>query len=163
MSATYYDRNDIAEVRWDFLDRLRRSAAEEPLKRSRLCLHHSSDDLLHEMIVMFHRDSVIRPHRHFGKSKSFHLIEGEIDVLMFDDEGQPTRRVRMNMTPEGVRIYRLSRPVWHTVVVKSEFAAIHEVTNGPFVSDENAYAPWSPQEPDALRAFVRAAEAVLDG
>jgi hypothetical protein len=39
-------------------------------------------------------------------------------------------------------VYRLSSPIWHSVSVRSEYAAIHEVTNGPFRAEEDEFAEW---------------------
>lgn len=153
--SIFYNTEPVAEVDPAWYEKLKRHAYEADQKRARLCLHHSPDDPLHEMVIVFHRDTVIRPHRHHGKSESFHLIFGELDVVFFDDGGTPTRLVRMGEGGAGrTRIYRLSRPIWHSVIIRSEYACIHEVTNGPFRVEENDFAPWAPEEPEALRAFL---------
>jgi len=38
--------------------------------------------------------------------------------------------------------------------VQSEYAAIHEVTDGPFHAEDGDFAPWAPTEDRALRAFL---------
>lgn len=153
--SIFYNTEDVAELDPAWYETLKRHAYEAGRKRARLCLHHSPNDPLHEMVIVFHRDTIIQPHRHHGKSESFHLIFGELDVVFFDDDGSPTRLIRMGDESHGkTRIYRLSRPIWHSVIVRSEYACIHEVTNGPFREEENDFAPWAPAEPDALRAFL---------
>ena len=154
--AVFHSNQDVTEVGELWFDKLKRHAFEAKMKRARLCLHHSPDDPLHEMIIVFHRDAVIRPHRHTNKSESYHLIFGKLDILLFDDDGALTRVVHMSDAPGKLltRIYRLSAPVWHSVVVRSEYAAIHEVTNGPFRAEENEFAPWAPSEPKALRRYL---------
>ena len=83
------------------------------------------------MIIVFHRGAVIRPHRHRGKTESYHIIFGELDIVRFDDEGLPTRIVSMGKLASGkTLVYRQNRPIWHSVIIRSEYAAIHEVTNG---------------------------------
>lgn len=153
--SVFYSTDAATELDPTWLEKLKRHAYEADQKRARLCLHHTPDDPLHEMIIVFHRDTVIRPHRHHGKSESFHMIFGELDVVLFDDDGSPTRRIRMGDATTGrTMIYRLSRPIWHSVIIRSEYAAIHEVTNGPFRVEENDFAAWAPENPDALRAFL---------
>src|SRR5262249_54417647 len=139
-----------------------RCALESELRRARLCLHHSADERVHEMIIVFHRDTIIRPHRHRDKTESYHVILGELDIIFFDDGGRPGRLVRMGDGASGnTQVYRLAAPAWHSVLIRSEFAAIHEVTNGPFRAEDNEYAPWSPAGGEALRAFMAAAHEAL--
>jgi cupin fold WbuC family metalloprotein len=159
--SVFHNDDAIVEVGQDWYDRLKRHAFEADQKRARLCLHHGPDDALHEMIIVFHHDTVIRPHRHRLKSESFHIIFGELDIAMFDDHGGLTRTVNMGPLGSGkVQVYRLSSATWHSVIVRSEYAAIHEVTNGPFRAEENEFAEWAPSEPTALRNFLAQA---IDG
>jgi cupin fold WbuC family metalloprotein len=154
-TAVFYNDAEIAEVTSDWYEKLKRHALQADQKRARLCLHHKPDDPLHEMIIVFHRDTVIRPHRHLSKTESFHMIFGELDIVLFDDRGQKTRVIQMGDLASGkTNVYRLSGPTWHSVIIRSEYAAIHEVTNGPFRVEESDFAPWAPEHPDALRAFL---------
>src|SRR3954471_24654872 len=66
---------------------LKETARCSQRKRARICAHKSNDDNLHEMLIAIAAESYIRPHRHFGKSESFHIVEGEVDVAIFDDTG----------------------------------------------------------------------------
>lgn len=153
--SVFYNSEVVAEVGEHWYEKLKRCAYEADMKRARFCLHHSPEDELHEMVIVFHRDTLVRPHRHHGKSESFHMIFGELDVILYDDSGQPTRTVSLGDRDSAKPlIYRLSGPVWHSVVVQSEFAAIHEVTNGPFRAEESDFAPWAPSQPLALRCFL---------
>jgi cupin fold WbuC family metalloprotein len=154
-TAVFFNNDAVAEVRSDLYAKLKRHAYEADMKRARLCLHGSPDDPLHEMIIVFHRDTVIRPHRHQAKTESYHIIFGELDIVLFDEDGHPTRLISMGDLGSGkTLVYRLSRPIWHSVIIRSEYAAIHEVTNGPFRAEESEFAPWSPEEPEQLRCFL---------
>src|SRR5438105_833514 len=135
-SPIFFTQEMVIEVGPDWYDRLKRSASESVLKRARLCLHHRDDDLLHEMVIVFHRDTLVQPHRHHQKTESYHLIFGELDIMLFDDDGGLQRIVRMGTTTGKSHVCRLNGPVWHSVIVRSEYAAVHEVTNGPFRPDE---------------------------
>ena len=132
------------------------AAHDAPLRRARLCLHEDSGDPLHEMIIAFWRGSYVAPHRHRGKSESFHVMQGEIEVVFFDDEGALTSRVVLSASdPARPRVYRLRQPLWHTVVVRSECAVIHEITNGPFRQEDTEIASWAPAplDPAAMARF----------
>jgi cupin fold WbuC family metalloprotein len=162
--AVFHSTAEITEVTPDWYDRLKLNALGARRKRSRLCLHHGDDDLLHEMIIVFHRDAVIQPHRHRGKSESCHIIFGEVDVVLFGDNGRATHIINMGELASGkTLVYRQNEPIWHSMIIRSEYAAIHEVTNGPFRAEDNELAPWAPKGDSELRVFlnksVRALEA----
>jgi cupin fold WbuC family metalloprotein len=99
-----------------------------------------------------------------GKTESYHMVFGELDIVLFSDDGRPIRVIPMGTLASGkTHVYRLNAPIWHSVIVRSEYAAIHEVTNGPFNVEENEFAPWAPEEPNALRQFLdRSAETAAD-
>lgn len=125
-------------------------------RRARLCAHPGPDDPLHEMLIVLDRGTYVRPHRHAGKSESFHVIEGELDVVLFADDGTVRDVVRMGPYGSGrAFFYRLMEPCYHTVLVNTPFALFHETTNGPFRRDDTAFAPWSPAEGGpSVTAFV---------
>ena len=59
---------------------------KNPRQRARYCTHSLVDDEVHEMVIYHKEGTYIRPHKHIGKTESFHLIDGEADVVFFDDE-----------------------------------------------------------------------------
>ena len=60
------------------VERVREQSLRSARQRARICAHPVTDDPLHEMIICLNRGTYIRPHRHAGKSESFHMIEGEL-------------------------------------------------------------------------------------
>jgi cupin fold WbuC family metalloprotein len=154
-------RNDrkIVCVGEAWIRRLKEAAAASPLRRARLCLHRADGDAVQEMIIALCRDVLFRPHRHEAKSESFHVIEGELDVVVFGARGAPERVIRMGPPGSGrVVCYRLSASAWHAILPRSEFVVFHEATAGPYLPGEPAqFAPWAPTRPAALRAFLEAA------
>lgn len=161
MTAVFFVETDIAIIEQHHYAMLKKLAAESPLRRARICLHEDRIDPLHEMIIAFCRDSYVAPHRHHNKTESFHLIEGEIMVVTFDEEGKVTFRVTLGGAGSGKpSIYRLNQKLWHTVIPLTETVILHETTNGPFVRHETDYAAWGPKDGDheAIRAFVQRAQ-----
>ncbi|VTT99824.1 Uncharacterized protein OS=Crocosphaera watsonii WH 8501 GN=CwatDRAFT_0608 PE=4 SV=1 [Gemmataceae bacterium] len=127
-------------------------------KRARLCAHPAATDPLHEMLICLARGTYIRPHRHSGKSESFHVIEGELDVVLFDDDGAVRDVIRMGPYPSGKTFfYRLAEPRYHTVLVRTPHVLFHETTSGPFDPAGSEFAPWSPAEGTAGAAGYLAA------
>lgn len=155
MAAVIYNTDPVAVVGGEMLARLKDEAVTAPLRRARFCLHHSPDDRLHEMLIVFCRDSLVRPHRHTDKSESFHVVEGRLTVVLFDDDGKPIRRIPMAPPGQGLPfLYRVDGPIWHSLILESEYVSIHEVTNGPFRAADGDFPAWAPEEPDALRRYM---------
>lgn len=145
-------KESITLLPTDMVDRLKAMARNAPLKRSRFCLHLSHEDAVQEMVIVLHRDTYIRPHRHEGKTESFHMIDGAVLVAFFDDLGIITRTVRLEAGLQQTFLYRLSSHLWHSVVPLTEFAVFHEVTTGPFSPSE--FPAWEPENtPKAIQFF----------
>ena len=133
---------DVAEVV--------RRGTRSSRKRARLCTHPNASDSLHEMLICLARGTYVRPHRHTGKSESFHVIEGEFDVVLFHEDGTIREVIRMGPYHSGKTFfYRLMEPCFHTVLVNTPYVLFHETTNGPFNATDSEFAPWSPVEGDA--------------
>ena len=136
---------------------LKERARANPRQRARICAHRSNDDAIHEMLISLSAGSYIHPHRHLGKSESFHIVEGEVDVAIFDDAGRIVDVVELGAPGSGRSLYyRLSQSAFHTLLLRSDFLVIHEVTNGPFVREKTVLAPFAPPEDqlDAARAYM---------
>jgi cupin fold WbuC family metalloprotein len=154
MSAQYFDNQEIIAIEETSLPKLKMMAEKAPLRRARYCLHHQSQDLLHEMVIAFCQDSYVRPHKHKNKSESFHMIEGELLVVFFDNHGRVTRFLRMKAKgQDGCFLYRLSSELWHMVIPLTDHVVIHEVTNGPFIKEDSTFAAWSPDGNDKNEAL----------
>ena len=144
MSAVFLE-SDVIVIGPQELDQVREMAGQAPLRRARLCLHRDPNCLVQEMVIALFDDSYVRPHRHRDKSESFHVIEGRLAVLLFDDTGRPTRSIEL--APPGfgqASFYRLSSSLWHTAVPLSRCVIFHETTSGPFSKADTEYAEWAP-------------------
>jgi len=128
---------------------IREKALSSPRQRARICAHRHPEDLLHEMFIALSRQTYIQPHRHRQKSESFHIIEGAVDVVLFEDDGAIHEVVRLGCLGSGrACFYRLDNLRYHTLVIRSELLVMHEVTNGPFDRRLTEYAPFAPDEQD---------------
>jgi cupin fold WbuC family metalloprotein len=155
MQNVFHNHDDYAVVDSQWIDRLKSIALHSPLRRSRLCLHRSDDDRLHEMIIALARDCLFQPHRHPIKSESFHMIAGRLIIVIFRDDGTPTRTLLLTPPGEGgVVCYRLCTPAFHAVLPLDEVVVYHETTNGPFIKNDAVVAEWAPKSGDQLRAFL---------
>ena len=132
---------------------LKQRLANAPRGRVRLCAHPGNDDLLHEMIIALSRQSYIRPHRHPNKSESFHIIQGAVDIIIFDDVGGITDRLSLGDLSTGLPMfYRLNAPLFHTLIIRSDVLVFHETTNGPLRAGDAEFAAWAPAAEDQTAA-----------
>jgi len=143
----------IVRIGGDEVALLKRQAQANPRKRARICAHKTNEDTLHEMVIAIAAGSYIHPHRHVGKSESFHIVEGEVDIIVFDEAGVIVDIVDMGALGSGRKFYyRLSESAFHTLLLRTEFLVVHEVTNGPFLQDRTVLAPFAPREDEQLAA-----------
>lgn len=141
VAITATDRSDI--------DLFKQLSSHNPRKRIRLCAHDSPDDRLHEMLIVHERSAYVRPHKHLGKTESTHIIEGLVDVVVFDDDGRIERVICMGDYTSGrIFYYRMAIPAFHTLIIRSDVLVFHETTNGPFDRGDTIFAPWAPEDGD---------------
>jgi len=151
--------DDVAEVTRQDVLALKPFAGASPRKRSRLCAHRDSSESLHEMFIALHRDTYVRAHKHPTKVESFHIVQGEVDVVLFDDEGNIRQVVSLREFASGKPFYyRLNIPAYHTVLPRTEYALFHEITNGPFRQGDTLFPEWAPpdDQPDAAVQYIAA-------
>lgn len=158
MAEIFLGGRDMVVLSHAQLKRIKAMASKAPLRRARFCLHTDHRDKVQEMVIAFCKDSYVPPHRHRRKSESYHVIEGELEVVFFDDAGRVTRRLAMAAHRKGRPfLYRLSSPLWHTMVPRSKFVVLHETAAGPFVKSKSDLATWAPDPSDqkGVRAFLK--------
>ncbi|MGE3308417.1 MAG: WbuC family cupin fold metalloprotein [Limisphaerales bacterium] len=149
----------IVQVRQEQLAQLKAHAEASPRQRARICAHRSSEDRLHEMLIVLTRNVYIRPHKHLAKMESFHVIEGSAQVVFFHESGAIDEVVELGDARSGRCFYfRIDDPRYHTQIITSDHLVFHETTNGPFNRDQTVFAPWAPAETeaDAARNYIDA-------
>jgi cupin fold WbuC family metalloprotein len=148
-----YAEDPVVRVGAADIDSLKALAQSNPRKRARLCAHPGTPDLLHEMLIVHEQGTYVRPHRHPGKSESFHIVEGEAEVVIFTNDGGISETIPMGIyRSERKFFYRLNPSYFHTVLIKSSVLVFHETTNGPFRREDMIFAPWAPEEDDVAGA-----------
>ena len=157
MTAIHFAVDDIIEVGTADIERLKAAALQSSSGRARYCFHQDDGSVVHDMLIAFCGYGYVRAHRHPRKAETLHAVEGEFDVVIFDDQAREVRRVRMGV-PGGSRtvMYRLPAGIWHTVVPLTPAVVIHEVTQGPFSPDETEFPAWAPLAGDTagVKAFL---------
>lgn len=114
-----------------------------PHRRARVLLHPGKEDGLHEMLIALPRESCDVPHINFKSGKSFHVVQGEMALMLFTARGREVSPCKMGVTsPNSRRMVRLNRPFWHTIIPLSDYVVFLETIIGPFAG--NRFADWAP-------------------
>ncbi|MCW8916127.1 MAG: WbuC family cupin fold metalloprotein [Magnetovibrio sp.] len=118
----------------------------------RICLHGASDDPFHNMIILEYPGSrYFRPHRHREKGETCHMIDGSLQLFVFDDDGRILKSE--NMSADDNPIFRVGAKQWHTLIPVSSPVIYHESKPGPFFGDEDSlYPTWAPDGVDENEA-----------
>lgn len=136
---------------------LKGRAAASPRQRCRICFHGDAADVQQEMLIVMHRSSYVRPHRHHLKAETLTIIEGQCDALLFDAGGQVTKVFPMSPAAgTGCFFYRMAPGIFHTLSLRSEWLVFLETTIGPFDPRTSEVAAWAPPEtdPEAGHAYL---------
>ena len=145
----YYSANQLTCVSKSDIEFLKEKALANSRLRTRLCTHHETTDPVHEMFIVHAHGAYVRPHKHLGKSESFHIIEGMVDVVIFNETGEITNVFHMGDMQSGLDFYyRIDQPFFHSLVIRSELLVFHEITKGPFNREATVFADWSPRDED---------------
>jgi len=130
--------------------RLKELAEVAPRRRCRLCFHGDADADQQEMLIVMHRDSYVRPHRHLAKVETLGIVEGACDAVLFDETGRVTDFLAMTPVADGGSFfYRMPSGLFHTLIFRSEWLVYLETTIGPFDRSKTEAASWAPPETDA--------------
>ena len=113
----------------------------------RLLLHKGTEDILHQMIIYHVGGVYIRPHINSASDKSWHVIEGELIFVIFDEGGGIKEFFKIGSYDSGSPfIVRLREKAFHTLIPLTKHTVILETILGPF--HESQYAEWAPLTTD---------------
>lgn len=137
----------IKTITSDDLNTLADKAAQAPRLRAHLNVHESLDAAVQRLFIATEPGTYMRPHRHPEPHKweFFMVLEGRIDLLIFDDAGQVIQRT--SMTPTATRAVEIPPNTWHAYVCMQSGTTALEVKEGPYLpTPEHDFAPWAPAE-----------------
>jgi cupin fold WbuC family metalloprotein len=131
-------------------------------KRTLLKLHTSHDEELHTMINVLKKGTYIQPHRHMiqtedgktiRKGESFLALEGEGNIILFDEPGKITDVIRLKES-EKTMVW-IPAEIYHTIVATTDYFIIFENKTGPWkeFEDKNFHTAF-PSEEEHHEQFV---------
>tara|TARA_Y100000590_G_scaffold18275_1_gene21750 strand:+ start:13027 stop:13566 length:540 start_codon:yes stop_codon:yes gene_type:complete len=142
-----YSNEDITRVNIHDIKKLKKLALKNRTKKIRLCTHKNVKEQLQEMLIVHPKDYYVWPHKHVNKSESFHIIEGEVDIVLFNNYGKVLNFISMGAANTGKNFYyRLPQFKYHTLLIRSKVLVFHEITKGPFLKKDTIWASWAPHE-----------------
>ncbi len=138
-------------------------AAASPRLRAHYNIHSGPGDPVQRFLVVAQSDSYFRPHRHSTRAELALLLQGAVDVLLFDEHGRVLERHPVG-ADAGNFAYETSPGVWHTLVPGASGCAFLEIKEGPYDPLTAAqFADWAPAEGapavPAFRSWLRSARA----
>ena len=146
----FFAQGQVVGIESADLTFLEEAATRSPRCRARVCAHEHPEDALHEMFVVLTRDGYLIPEKHVVKVESYHIVKGEADVVIFDDDGDITDVVQLGDYDSGRCFYFRARcsNFYHSLLIRSDFLLYHESATGPFRKSDTVVAPWAPAEAD---------------
>ena len=117
------------------LEKYKKEADNSELKRTRIFLHNSTNDPVQSMIIIARIDTDIPTHKHpKNKPESYTIIEGEMDVIFYDDNSNVINKIHLDRNKPVVLIKPLT---WHKPVPTTEYVVYHEIYVGPFEKEKD--------------------------
>ena len=143
-----YADETIPKIGIEEINLLKNQVEETTHKRIRVCMHKTLEDPIHEMFIVMKKGTYVRPQKHLNKTESFHLVEGRADLVLLDDDQRISEVIQIGNAPDLRFYYRLALPLYHTLILRSDFLVFHEAAQGPFRKTDTVCAPWAPDESD---------------
>jgi cupin fold WbuC family metalloprotein len=129
------------------LQQLSGAAQQSDRRRAHLNTHASTAADVQRLFISTEPDTYIRPHRHpqAHKWEFLVILDGVLDLLLFDDEGRIAQR--STLAPWGIRAVEVPPGTWHSYVCQSSGTLAMEIKQGAYVpTAAEDFAPWSPGE-----------------
>jgi len=158
MPEVMKNSENLLFVKPEMLENIKEEARKSPRRIARLLMHLTHEDPVQEMLIAMCRGCSVAPNRAVGRSESLLVVEGELLLILFDENGQVVQRVEMALPGSGKAfLYRFSSTPWHTMIPLSEMVVVHEALQGPFVQSSEPMPEWIPQDPTELKNFLNQA------
>jgi cupin fold WbuC family metalloprotein len=137
-SKSFYSKCNLVNVTSNLIDEIKNIAIKEN-RNSRVLLHSTNQDLVHEMIIFQHFKKFFPPKKHINKMKSFKIHEGELAIFIFDEKGKIIDFSKLDGTNNIM--YRVDPGHYHMDIPLTTQTIHFETTTGPFLGDTDNIVP----------------------
>ena len=142
-----YVKKDIVLLNNNLTSKLIKEASQNSRKRKRICAHKNNSQKIHEMFIVHEKGNYVRPHMHKYKTESMLILEGIIDFIIFNKNGNVKKVFRMGNYSSKLPFYTsLQKDFFHSYVIRSKKLLFLEITSGPFIQNNTIFSKWSPDE-----------------
>ena len=111
-----------------------------------MCFHQNIDVALHDIIIEYDQNTYIPPNKHIGKSETLCILQGEIEIYFFTDNGECFKVIKLSA--ENINIpflVRVPPNTWHGINVVSDLPCIiKETISGPYDHNSLQWATFAP-------------------
>ncbi|MBR9728246.1 WbuC family cupin fold metalloprotein [Shewanella intestini] len=139
------------------------NAQNAPRHRSHHNLHDTLDAGVQRLFISTEPDTYMRPHRHSEAHKweLFLVLKGQLDLLIFNEQGQVT--ARHSLSPDTNRAIEIPPNTWHGYACMQSGTVGLEIKEGAYIpTPKEDFAAWSPAEgesgADDYRNWMRSAQ-----
>jgi len=151
--AVYSAQDSVVCISRSQVDFLRNVAENSSTRKARVLLHGTPDKDLHEMLITHSFGQYIQPHINLNSAKSFVVLDGEMAVVLFTNEGAISSDIRLGPFAGAIDfLLRLEDPVFHSIIPISTTVTFLETVKGPHVKTH--YASFAPP-PNDISASVK--------
>ena len=137
----------IKQYTGDILKELVATAQGSDRLRTNLNIHESSNADVQRLFLAFEPGTYIRPHRHpqAHKWELFIVLEGELDLLLFNNQGEIVQRITLSAA--ATRVVEIPPNTWHSYISKKSGTLALEIKQGVYLpSPEEDFLSMSPAE-----------------
>jgi len=159
MPEVIKNSEELLFINNNLIEQLIEEASQSQRHMARLLMHFDHKDPVQEMLIAMDRNCAVMPNCSVGRSESLQVVQGELLLVIFDDNGNVVKRIEMG--PAGsdkVFLYRLSSTPWHTMIPLTKMVVVHETLQGPFKQSSEPLPDWIPGDSDSLKQFLKEIE-----
>lgn len=105
------------------------------IKLCRVCMHVDDECDIHEMLMIHTQANLVGPLRQNKTSISYHIMEGELDIKLFNESGIELDEFTLNQDKSScqyLKSLRLNANQYRSIQSKTDFSIFLETASGPF-------------------------------
>ena len=141
--------DEILKIDSEYVTGLKERKSKNPENKCMLCLHNDIRASLHEMINVYDKGEYIRPHYHPNKTETKIVLEGNMMVILFDDDGVIKERIILSGKEKACFLLRIEKGIIHCSIPITD-VVYYEATTGPYTGkDDSVYPEWAPAKENA--------------
>jgi len=156
MPEVIKNSENLLFVDHELVENIKDEARKSSRLIARLLMHLSHEDPVQEMLIAMCRDCVVVPNRAVGQSESLQVVEGEMLLILFAENGEVIQHVEMGSPGSSKAfLYRFASTPWHTMIPLTDMVVVHESLQGPFKKSSESLPEWVPTDADGMKHFLK--------